>query len=55
MVLQWVATRVLNGNQDGNLIECLIVEFCQYGALFEIHCEGVISIEGYLNLSFDIG
>ena len=41
--------------RDGNLIECLLVEFCQYGAVFEVYGKKLISNEGFLKLSFDIG
>ena len=41
--------------RGGNLIECLLVEFCQYGAVFEVHVKELISSKGLLKLSFDIG
>ena len=38
-----------------NLIECLLVGFCQYGVVFEVHGKKMISNEGFLKLSVDIG
>ena len=41
--------------RGGNLIGCLFVGLCQYEAVFEVHGKELISNEGFLNLSFDIG
>ena len=41
--------------RGGNLIECLLVGFCQYGSVLEVHVRELISNEGFLKLSFDIG